>query len=127
MGWVGLISFGVIYCLVPWLWKREKLYSLALVSWHFWLSTIGIVLYITSMWVSGIMQGLMWRAYTSLGFLEYSFIETVEAMHPYYAIRALGGAFFVLGALVMVYNVWMTIRAMPESEKAGLPALQAAE
>lgn len=127
MGWVGMISFGAIYCLVPWLWKRERLYSDALVSWHFWLATIGIVLYITSMWVSGIMQGLMWRAYTSLGFLEYSFIETVEAMHPYYAIRALGGAFFVLGALVMVYNVWMTIRALPESEKAGLPALQAAE
>ena len=69
-----------------------QLYSLKLVNWHFWISTIGIVLYITAMWVSGILQGLMWRAYTSLGFLEYSFVETVEAMHPFYVIRALGGA-----------------------------------
>ena len=74
-----------------WLWNRE-LYSNKLVNWHFWISTIGIVLYITAMWVSGILQGLMWRAYTKLGFLEYSFIETVEAMHPFYVIRAMGGA-----------------------------------
>ena len=127
MGWVGMISFGSIYCLVPWLWKRRQLYSLKLVSWHFWLATIGIVLYITSMWVSGILQGLMWRAYTSLGFLEYSFIETVEAMHPFYIIRALGGVFFLSGALVMVYNLIMTVKAQPEEETAGQPALQAAE
>ena len=73
----------------PWLWDRKGLYSLKLVNWHFWIATIGIVLYISAMWVSGILQGLMWRAYTSLGFLEYSFIETVEAMHPFYIIRAL--------------------------------------
>ncbi|TAN62045.1 MAG: cytochrome oxidase, partial [Magnetospirillum sp.] len=69
-----------------------------------------IVLYITAMWISGIMQGLMWRAYDSLGFLQYSFIETVEAMHPYYVIRAMGGFLFVLGSLVMVYNVYKTIK-----------------
>ena len=82
--WAGSASsrFGALYCLVPWLWNAERLYCLKLVNWHFWISTIGIVLYITAMWVSGIMQGLMWRAYTSLGFLEYSFVETVEAMHP---------------------------------------------
>ena len=91
LGWVGFVSFGAIYCLVPWLWNRP-LYSLRLVGWHFWIATIGIVVYITSMWVAGILQGLMWRAYTSLGFLEYSFIETVEAMHPFYVIRAIGGA-----------------------------------
>ena len=102
LGWVGFISFGAIYCLVPWLWNRQRLYSLKLVNWHFWISTIGIVLYITSMWVSGILQGLMWRAYTSLGFLEYSFIETVEAMHPFYVIRAIGGSLFLAGALLMV-------------------------
>ena len=78
-------------------------------SWHFWIATIGIVVYITSMWVSGILQGLMWRAYTNLGFLEYSFIETVEAMHPFYVIRAIGGALFLIGALIMAYNVWRTI------------------
>ena len=82
LGWVGFVSFGALYCLVPWLWDRKQLYSLKLVNWHFWIATIGIVLYISAMWVSGILQGLMWRAYTSLGFLEYSFIETVAAMHP---------------------------------------------
>ncbi|HVY84560.1 MAG TPA: cytochrome-c oxidase, cbb3-type subunit I [Caulobacterales bacterium] len=110
LGWVGFVSFGALYCLTPWLWKRERLFSVALVDWHFWLATIGIVLYITSMWVAGIMQGLMWRAYNDLGFLEYSFVETVEAMHPYYAIRALGGALYLGGALIMVYNLWRTAR-----------------
>jgi cytochrome c oxidase cbb3-type subunit 1 len=108
LGWVGFISFGAIYCLVPWLWNRP-LYSLRLVSWHFWIATIGIVVYITSMWVSGILQGLMWRSYTNLGFLEYSFIESVQAMHPFYVIRALGGSLFLLGALIMAFNVWRTI------------------
>jgi cytochrome c oxidase cbb3-type subunit 1 len=88
LGWVGYISFGAIYCLVPWLWKKRQLYSNALVEWHFWISTLGIVLYITSMWVAGIMQGLMWRAYNDFGFLEYSFVEGVQAMHPYYHPRA---------------------------------------
>ena len=108
LGWVGFVSFGAIYCLVPWLWNRP-LYSLKLVNWHFWIATIGIVVYVSAMWVSGIMQGLMWRSYTSLGFLEYSFIETVQAMHPYYVIRALGGSLFLIGALLMAYNVWRTI------------------
>jgi len=110
LGWVGMVSFGAIYCLVPWLWKREGLYSLRLVEWHFWIATIGIVLYITSMWVSGIMQGLMWRAYDNLGFLTYSFVETVEAMHWPYIIRAVGGGLFVIGSLLMAWNVWKTIR-----------------
>ncbi|WP_284179474.1 cytochrome-c oxidase, cbb3-type subunit I [Rhabdaerophilum sp. SD176] len=119
LGWVGYVSFGAIYCLVPWLWKRERLYSNRLVEWHFWISTIGIVFYISAMWVSGIMQGLMWRAYTSLGFLEYSFVETVAAMHPYYVIRAFGGGLFLLGALLMAYNLWMTVRAVaPRAEAA---------
>ncbi|MGE3250574.1 MAG: cytochrome-c oxidase, cbb3-type subunit I [Hyphomonadaceae bacterium] len=110
LGWVGFVSFGAIYCLVPWLWKRERLYSNALVEWHFWIATLGIVLYITSMWVAGIMQGLMWRAYNEFGFLEYSFVETVEAMHPYYIIRALGGVLYLLGALLMAYNLWRTVQ-----------------
>jgi cytochrome c oxidase cbb3-type subunit 1 len=110
LGWVGFISFGAIYYLVPALWQRQRLYSLKLVNYHFWIATIGIVLYITAMWISGILQGLMWRAYDTLGFLEYSFAETVEAMHPFYIIRAMGGALFVLGALIMVYNLWRTAR-----------------
>ncbi len=110
LGWVGMVSFGALYYLTPVLWKRPRLYSMRLVSWHFWVATLGIVLYITAMWVSGIMQGLMWRAYDELGFLEYSFVETVEAMHPFYMIRAAGGLLFLLGALIMAYNLWRTAR-----------------
>ncbi|MBM3555850.1 MAG: cytochrome-c oxidase, cbb3-type subunit I [Alphaproteobacteria bacterium] len=118
LGWVAFITFGTVYYLVPVLWKRPDMYSRKLIAWHFWIATIGIVLYITAMWVSGIMQGLMWRAYDDLGFLQYSFVETVQAMRPYYAIRALGGLLFVLGALIMVYNVWMTVRGSA-AETAG--------
>lgn len=130
LGWVAYISFGAIYCLVPWLWNRKGLYSLKLVSWHFWISTLGIVFYICAMWVSGILQGLMWRAYTSLGFLEYSFIETVAAMHPFYVIRALGGALFLIGALIMAFNLWMTVRSesaaeMPRADDAPAPLAMA--
>ncbi|MCB4770592.1 cytochrome-c oxidase, cbb3-type subunit I [Ancylobacter sp. Lp-2] len=121
LGWVAYVSFGAIYCLVPWLWNRRQLYSLKLVNWHFWISTLGIVFYISAMWVAGILQGLMWRAYTSLGFLEYSFIETVEAMHPFYVIRAIGGVLFLLGALIMAFNLWMTVRS-PDVEAAVSPA-----
>ena len=130
LGWVGFVSFGALYCLVPWIWQRKQLYSLRLVSWHFWVATLGIVLYISAMWVSGILQGLMWRAYTSLGFLEYSFIESVEAMHPFYIIRALGGGLFLIGALIMAYNLWMTVRVGEAESEVHLPAgpsLQAAE
>lgn len=126
LGWVGFVSFGALYCLVPWVWNRKGLYSLKLVNWHFWIATLGIVLYISAMWVSGILQGLMWRAYTSLGFLEYSFIETVEAMHPFYIIRAAGGGLFLIGSLIMAYNLWMTVRA-GEQEVQMPVALQPAE
>jgi cytochrome c oxidase cbb3-type subunit 1 len=97
------------------------------VNWHFWISTIGIVFYISAMWVSGILQGLMWRAYTDLGFLEYSFVETVEAMHPFYVIRALGGSLFLAGALLMVINIWKTIAAGGVREPAGRLALAPAQ
>ncbi|MGC5779447.1 cytochrome-c oxidase, cbb3-type subunit I [Methylobacterium sp. NFXW15] len=130
LGWVAYISFGALYCLVPWLWNRRELYSLKLVEWHFWISTLGIVLYITSMWVAGIMQGLMWRAYNALGFLEYSFVETVEAMQPYYLVRALGGVLFLIGGLIMAYNLAMTIAGKEASEReplAGTTGLAPAE
>ena len=127
LGWVGFVSFGALYCLVPWIWNCKGLYSLKLVNWHFWISTIGIVLYISAMWVSGILQGLMWRAYTSLGFLEYSFIETVEAMHPFYIIRAAGGALFLVGALIMAFNLWMTVNAGEAEESETARQLQPAE
>ena len=115
LGWVGMVSFGAMYFLVPKLWQRSGLYSLKLVNWHFWLATLGIVLYAASMWVSGIMQGLMWRAYDALGFLEYSFAETVEAMHPFYIIRGLGGVLYLAGAAIMVFNLWQTARGAAET------------
>ncbi|MBS0239904.1 MAG: cytochrome-c oxidase, cbb3-type subunit I [Proteobacteria bacterium] len=126
LGWVGMITFGAVYCLVPWLWKRQGLYSMKLVEWHFWLAMIGIVLYISSMWVAGITQGLMWRAYDRLGFLKYSFIETVEAMHWPYVIRATGGVLFLLGGLIMAYNVWRTIRGDQPVDVRDQPAVAAA-
>jgi cytochrome c oxidase cbb3-type subunit 1 len=126
LGWVAMVSFGAIYCLVPWLWNRRGLYSMRLVEWHFWIATLGILLYITAMWVSGITQGLMWRAYDKLGFLQYSFIETVEAMKPYYVIRAIGGLLFVVGALVMAYNVWRTVRGDEPVDAAEQPRIAAA-
>ena len=126
LGWVAMVSFGAIYCLVPWLWNRRGLYSLRLVEWHFWTATIGILLYITAMWVSGITQGLMWRAYDKLGFLQYSFIETVEAMKPYYVTRAVGGLLFVIGSLIMAYNVWRTVRGDEPVDAADQPRIAAA-
>jgi cytochrome c oxidase cbb3-type subunit I len=128
LGWNGMITFGALYYLVPRLSKRERLYSLSLVSWHFWLATIGIVLYAASMWVSGIMQGLMWREYDAEGYLVYSFAETVEAMHLYYILRAFAGALFLGGSLFMAYNVWKTIRGDQRREVpigAEAPALAA--
>ena len=117
LGWVAFISFGAIYHMVPILWKRSGLYSMRLVNIHLWIATIGIVLYITAMWVSGIMQGLMWRAYDNMGFLEYSFVETVEAMHPMYIIRALGGLLYLSGMLIMVFNCVKTIKGCGDAGK----------
>jgi len=105
-----------MYCLVPWLWQKKALYSKRLVEWHFWLATFGILLYICSMWVSGIMEGLMWRAYTAQGFLEWSFIETVSAKHVSYIVRALGGGLFLSGTLIMAYNLRMTVLGRGEAE-----------
>jgi cytochrome c oxidase cbb3-type subunit 1 len=94
---------------VPRLWSRAGLYSVGLVAWHFWLATIGIVLYAASMWVGGITQGLMWREVDDQGFLINSFIDSVVAMHPMYVIRALGGVLYLTGGIIMAYNIWKTI------------------
>jgi cytochrome c oxidase cbb3-type subunit 1 len=120
LGWNGFITFGALYWLVPVLWKKREMFSSRLIEWHFWLATLGIVLYITAMWVSGIMQGLMWRAYDELGFLQYSFVETVAAMHPYYVIRMLGGLLYLTGALLMAWNMYKTITS--DEAVATLPA-----
>jgi cytochrome c oxidase cbb3-type subunit 1 len=108
LGWVGMISIGAMYFLIPRLFGR-KLYSIRLVETHFWVSTIGIVLYITSMWIAGVMQGLMWRAVNADGTLTYSFVESVQAMHPFYIVRTLGGVVFFAGMLIMSYNLWRTV------------------
>jgi cytochrome c oxidase cbb3-type subunit 1 len=109
LGWVALISFGALYHLVPILWGKKELYSMKLVNTHFWLATVGIVLYIVAMWISGISQGLMWRTYNDMGNLQYSFIDVLRASHPLYVVRALGGLFFLTGAGVMAYNFYKTI------------------
>ena len=126
LGWVGFISFGAIYCMVPWLWKKQRMYSNALIEWHFWIATLGIVLYIAAMWVSGIMEGLMWREYTPQGFLAHTFVETVAAKHVEYVIRMVGGLLYLSGVLIMIFNVWRTIRgdapAVTEADKLAYPA-----
>ncbi|MBB3136689.1 cytochrome c oxidase cbb3-type subunit 1 [Rhizobium pisi] len=118
LGWVGMITFGAIYYLTPKLWGRERLYSLRMVNWHFWLATLGIVVYAAVLWVAGIQQGLMWREYNSQGFLVYSFAETVAAMFAYYVLRAVGGTLYLAGGLVMAWNVFMTIRGHLRDEAA---------
>ncbi len=119
LGWVAMITFGSIYASVPWLWKREGMYSGRLVEVHFWLALSGTVIYVLAMWNSGIIQGLMWRTYNESGTLAYSFLDSMIAMHPYYIARTVGGLFFLIGALVGCYNIWMTIRHAPAAAKAG--------
>ncbi|MCK5717005.1 MAG: cytochrome-c oxidase, cbb3-type subunit I [Thiomargarita sp.] len=108
LGWVAMITMGCMYYLIPRLFGR-KLYSIKLVEVHFWVATIGVVLYAVAMWVSGIMQGLMWRAVNADGTLTYSFVESVQAMHPYYVTRWLGGTLFLTGMLIMAYNIFRTV------------------
>jgi cytochrome c oxidase cbb3-type subunit 1 len=125
LGWVAMISFGSLYHMIPRLWKTE-MYSVKLINAHFWLATIGVLLYITAMWISGITQGLMWRAFDDFGNLQYSFVESVAAMHPFYAMRAIGGMFYLTGMCLMAYNVFMTIRQGVRAEVAAAHTAPAA-
>ncbi|WP_417347448.1 cytochrome-c oxidase, cbb3-type subunit I [Ferrimonas sp.] len=111
LGWVAMVSIGSLYHLIPNLFEQGRMYSNKLVNVHFWLATIGTVLYIVSMWISGVMQGLMWRAVNADGTLTYSFVESLEASYPFYFVRFLGGVFFVTGMFLMAYNVYRTITA----------------
>ncbi len=117
LGWVAMITIGAMYHLLPILFGRKQMYSVKWINIHFWLSTVGIVLYIVAMWVNGIMQGLMWRAFNEDGTLTYSFVESVQASYPGYIVRFLGGAIFLLGMLLMAWNLWRTA-TVPESEPA---------
>jgi cytochrome c oxidase cbb3-type subunit 1 len=109
LGWVGLISMGSLYHLIPRLFGRKNMYSMKAVELHFWIATIGIVLYIAAMWIAGVMQGLMWRAVNPDGTLVYTFVESVKATYPFYVIRVLGGALYLLGMLIMGWNVLKTV------------------
>ena len=109
LGWVGFISMGSIYYLLPRLSGKTSMWSTRLIEWHFWVATIGIVLYIASMWIAGVMQGLMWRAVNSDGTLTYSFVEGVKASYPYYVIRVTGGALYFIGMLMMAFNTFKTV------------------
>ena len=109
LGWVGLVTIGSVYVLLPRLFGREQMYSVKAIEAHFWLATIGIVLYIASMWIAGVMQGLMWRAVNDDGTLTYSFVESLKAMYPYYTVRFLGGVLYLSGMLIMAWNVWKTV------------------
>ena len=122
LGWVGFITMGSLYYLLPRLFGRTEMYSKKLIEVHFWVATIGIVLYISSMWIAGVMQGLMWRAVNVDGTLTYTFIESVKATFPYYVIRLVGGTLYFAGMLVMAYNVAKTIAA-GKAEEAIIPAL----
>jgi len=117
LGWNGMITFAAVYYLAPRLWGRTRLYSLRMINWHFWLATLGIVLYAAAMWVAGIMQGLMWREYGADGYLVYSFSEVVTAMFPLYLIRAAGGLLYLAGFLIMVWNIAQTVRGKLRDEK----------
>ncbi len=126
LGWNGLITFAALYFLVPRLWNRKGLWSLQLVSWHFWLAMIGIVFYAASMWVTGIMEGLLWREVDANGFLTNSFADTVTAKLPMYLVRALGGLLYLTGALIMCYNLWKTIASGEMQRATDRPAMRAA-
>ncbi|BCO32250.1 cytochrome c oxidase, cbb3-type subunit I [Thiohalobacter sp. COW1] len=118
LGWVAMVSIGSLYFLIPRLFGREQMHSIKLIDVHFWVATIGVVLYIVAMWIAGIMQGLMWRAVNADGTLTYSFVESLEAMYPYYFVRLLGGVVFLSGMLIMAYNVIRTIRGNKPVEAA---------
>ncbi|MGC4062036.1 MAG: cytochrome-c oxidase, cbb3-type subunit I [Aquabacterium sp.] len=111
LGWVGLISMGSLYYLIPRMFGRTTMYSVPAISLHFWAATIGIVLYIAAMWIAGVMQGLMWRAVNPDGTLVYSFVESVKATHPFYVIRVAGGLLYLGGMILMLWNVVMTALA----------------
>jgi cytochrome c oxidase cbb3-type subunit 1 len=116
LGWVAMISIGALYHMIPILYKRDQMHSVKWINIHFWLATIGTVLYVCAMWVNGIMQGLMWRAFNKDGTLTYTFIESVTASHAGYFVRVIGGSFFLAGMLLMAYNTYLTAKNAGKGE-----------
>ncbi|HEX6137292.1 MAG TPA: cytochrome-c oxidase, cbb3-type subunit I [Casimicrobiaceae bacterium] len=121
LGWVAFISIGSVYYLIPRLFGRAEMWSVRLITVHFWVATLGVVLYIAAMWIAGVMQGLMWRATNPDGTLTYAFVESVKATYPFYAIRLLGGTLFLAGMLLMAWNVARTI-ASGKATEAPIPS-----
>ena len=124
LGWVGLISMGSLYHLIPRMFGRTQMYSKSAIELHFWVSTLGIVLYIAAMWIAGVMQGLMWRAVNPDGTLVYTFVESVKATWPFYVIRLTGGLMYLAGMLIMAWNVVKTIQA-GKPQQVRIPAVVA--
>ena len=121
LGWVAMVSVGSMYFLLPRLFGKPQMHSMKLVELHFWIATIGVVLYIAAMWIAGVMQGLMWRAVNADGTLTYSFIESVERTYPFYYVRLLGGTLFLGGMLIMAYNMAKTMSNAQQADDA-IPA-----
>ncbi|HET7811896.1 MAG TPA: cytochrome-c oxidase, cbb3-type subunit I [Steroidobacteraceae bacterium] len=121
LGWVAMITIGCTYSLLPRLYGRREMYSVRAIDWHFWTTTIGVVLYVVAMWIAGVMQGLMWRATNSDGSLTYSFIEALNATYPYYAVRLLGGVMVLGGMFLMAWNCWKTVAAAPADIRNAIP------
>ena len=115
LGWVGFMIMAALYHMAPRVFKRE-IYSRSLMATQFWIQTLGVVLYFTSMWIAGITQGMMWRAHDGFGNLAYSFIDTVTVLHPYYTIRGVGGLLYLTGFLMFAYNIYKTMSARPVEE-----------
>jgi cytochrome c oxidase cbb3-type subunit I len=122
LGWVALITMGSLYYLIPRLFGRKEMWSVNLINVHFWIATIGIVLYISAMWIAGVMQGLMWRAVSADGTLTYTFVESVKATYPFYFVRLVGGLLFFAGMLVMAYNVARTVMGNEAVNDARIPS-----
>ena len=141
LGWVAFITIGSLYKLVPWVWHREGTYSRRLEAWHFWLALSGAVIYVGAMWNAGITQSLMWQTYDANGQFVYSFMDSVDMLHPYYVARAIGGLLYLVGFMIGAYNIWLTInpptpaeipstpetRPLPASGAVAQPAAQPAE
>ncbi len=119
LGWVGFMVIASMYHMAPRMFKRE-IYSKSLMNSQFWIQTLGVILYFTSMWIAGITQGMMWRAHDEFGNLAYSFIDTVTVLHPYYTIRAVGGTLYLIGMLMFAYNMYKTMTSSRRVEDSEL-------
>jgi cytochrome c oxidase cbb3-type subunit 1 len=121
LGWVAMITIACVYAMWPRLFGKKEMYSIRAIDWHFWTTTIGVVLYVASMWIAGVMQGLMWRATNADGSLTYSFIEALNATYPYYAVRLFGGLLVLSGMVLMAWNAWKTAAGQQQVPAVAIP------